>query len=53
MAPTDRHPVDWTLPVASLVVVVLVVAGLFALAPPASADKIVFTRVDRGGGGWW
>ncbi|HZO60177.1 MAG TPA: LpqB family beta-propeller domain-containing protein [Solirubrobacterales bacterium] len=35
------------LPVTSILVVLLVVAGVFAAAPSASADKIVFTRLDR------
>jgi WD40 repeat protein len=34
-----------------MLALVLAVAGLFAVAPPASADKIVFTSLSRGGGG--
>jgi hypothetical protein len=37
--------------VGSVLAVLLVVAGLFALVPSASADKIIFTSVNRGGGG--
>ena len=37
--------------IASILAVLLAVAGLFAVAPSASADKIVFTRVDGRSGG--
>jgi hypothetical protein len=44
--------VAWSiLRVGSVLAVLLVVAGLVALAPSASADKIIFTSVNRGGGG--
>jgi Tol biopolymer transport system component len=48
----SHSDVAWSiLRFASILAVLLVVAGLFALAPPsASADKIVFTSVDRSGG---
>jgi hypothetical protein len=36
---------------ASILALLLVVSGLFALTPSASADKIVFTSVNRSGGG--